>query len=370
MSEESDKEGREHEASEKKVADALEKGDTPRSRDVSLLGSLLGIQIALVVLDRVAAREIGSRLSILFDQSSDIRLRNGGDVEALLQAVVGAIGNALYLAALALIGISVAIGAGPQRPRIVWRRIQVDWSRLSLGAGAKRIFAFEGIREFAKSLGKIAVAVAAVGWSMRFVFVQASVHMQDEPLGAAIGALQLIERLSQSICLVVLIFAIADIVLSHIAWKKRLRMTRQEVVDERKQAEGDPLLKMRMRSLALDRARRRMLSDVGSATMVVANPTHFAVALRYLPGEDAAPVVVAKGQELLALKIREQAVARQIPVVEQPALARGLFRSVELGQIIPPEFYRAVAEIINFLSARDSVQPLSDDARQTQARAR
>ena len=123
-------------------------------------------------------------------------------------------------------------------------------------------------------------------------------------------------------------------------------MSRQEVKDEHKLSEGDPLMKARMRSIGRDRARRRMFADVPSATLIVANPTHFSVALRYEQARDAAPVVVAKGQDLIALKIREIGEANNLPVFEQVELARGLYKSVQIGQTIPPAFYQAVSELI------------------------
>ncbi len=118
--------------------------------------------------------------------------------------------------------------------------------------------------------------------------------------------------------------------------------------------EGDPLVKARMRSLARDRARNRMMAGIPKATLVIANPTHFAVALRYERDEDAAPMVVAKGQDLIALKIRQIAEENQIPVVENKELARALFPAVEVDRMIPPQFYRAVAEVIYYVYSRSN----------------
>ncbi|MEQ9248234.1 MAG: EscU/YscU/HrcU family type III secretion system export apparatus switch protein, partial [Nitratireductor sp.] len=129
-------------------------------------------------------------------------------------------------------------------------------------------------------------------------------------------------------------------------WRVDLRMTRQEVKDEHKQTEGDPIVKARLRSLARDRARQRMMSAVPQATLVIANPTHFAIALRYRRDEDAAPVVVAKGQDLIALRIREIATEHNIPVFEEPVLARSMYKQVSVDNLIPSQFYKAVAELI------------------------
>ena len=129
-------------------------------------------------------------------------------------------------------------------------------------------------------------------------------------------------------------------------------MTRQEVKDEHKQSDGDPIVKGRLRSLARDRARKRMIARVPQATLVIANPTHYAIALRYVRTESHAPVVVAKGLDLIALKIRAEAEKHGIPVVEDKVLARSLYDKVEVDQLIPPEFYRAVANVILYIMSR------------------
>src|SRR5262249_15260262 len=135
-------------------------------------------------------------------------------------------------------------------------------------------------------------------------------------------------------------------------WRRELRMTRQELKDEHKQADGDPIVKARLRSLARDRARKRMIARVPQATVIIANPTHYAIALRYVRTENHAPLVVAKGQDLIALKIREIAEKHGIPVVEDKLLARSLYDKVQIDQLIPPEFYRAVANVILYLMSR------------------
>src|SRR5690606_32972358 len=131
-----------------------------------------------------------------------------------------------------------------------------------------------------------------------------------------------------------------------------LRMTRQEVKDEHKQTVGDPLVRQRIRSLQRDRARQRMMAAVPTATLIIANPTHFAIALRYERSRDAAPVVVAKGMDLVALRIREIAEANGIPVFEDVALARSMYKQVSVDNLIPPQFYQAVAELVRVVYAR------------------
>ena len=157
-----------------------------------------------------------------------------------------------------------------------------------------------------------------------------------------------------TVAVATVVLVAADIVWSRVSWQRELRMTRQEVKDEMKQADGDPIVKARLRSLARDRLRKRMIAAVPRATLVVANPTHFAVALRYVREEGGAPLVVAKGQDLIALRIREVAAEHGIPVIEDKALARSLYKTVEVDKMIPPEFYKAVAEIVLYVQGRQA----------------
>jgi flagellar biosynthetic protein FlhB len=164
--------------------------------------------------------------------------------------------------------------------------------------------------------------------------------------------LTMLLRVVAAVAAAMALIVAGDLVWTRITWRKDLRMTKQEIKDETKQAEGDPMVKARLRSIALDRARKRMMAQVPRATLVIANPTHYAIAIRYVREEGGAPIVVAKGQDLIALKIREIAAEAGIPVLEQKLLARSMYDLVEVDQAIPPEFYRAVAELIHFLSRK------------------
>jgi len=159
-------------------------------------------------------------------------------------------------------------------------------------------------------------------------------------------------RLFASVVAAIAVMVVLDLLWSRFHWRRELRMTKQEVKDEHKQSDGDPIVKSRMRSLARDRARKRMISRVPQATVVIANPTHYAIALRYVRSENHAPIVVAKGLDLIALKIRSIAEKHEIPVVEDKLLARSLYDKVDVDQLIPPEFYRAVANVILYIMSR------------------
>jgi flagellar biosynthetic protein FlhB len=162
----------------------------------------------------------------------------------------------------------------------------------------------------------------------------------------------IIIRIIAWVTLLVLVLVVVDLIWSRIHWRKELRMSKQEIKEEMKTAEGNPQVKARMRAIGRARSRKRMMAAVPQATLVITNPTHYAVALRYVQSEGGAPKVLAKGVDLVALKIREIAKAHSIPVVEDKPLARSLHENVEVDQLIPPQFYKAVAEIIHYLHVR------------------
>jgi flagellar biosynthesis protein FlhB len=164
--------------------------------------------------------------------------------------------------------------------------------------------------------------------------------------------LEITIKLVSAVAITALVLAVVDIVWSRMAWHRDLRMTHQEVKEEYKQAEGNPLVKMRAKSLARQRSSRRMMAAVPRATMIIANPTHYAVALRYVHSEGGAPIVLAKGRDSLALKIRAIAEELQISVIENKPLAKAMYEKVEVNATIPQEFFKAIAEMIHFLQMR------------------
>ena len=220
-------------------------------------------------------------------------------------------------------------------------------SRLSLIKGLGRMFGKPGLVEFGKSMIKVlvvSIVVVLVLWNDYFESLDA---MFSEPTTLFTMLAGDINQVMIIILFATAVLGVVDFAWTRHHWYSELRMTKQEVKEELKQAQGDPIIKARLRSIQRDRARRRMISAVPRATLVIANPTHFAVALRYVREEGDAPVVVAKGQDLVALKIREIAKENNIPVFEDPPLARSMFAQVSVDSVIPPVFYKAVAELIH-----------------------
>jgi flagellar biosynthetic protein FlhB len=221
--------------------------------------------------------------------------------------------------------------------------------KISPMAGFKRLFSMKSMVEFIKGLLKLAV----VGTVLTLVVMPEISHITDLPTYSIPDLLRYTTGLSGKVLIaalaVVAVIAGLDMFYQRFAHMQSMRMTKQEIRDEMKQTDGDPMIKSRLRQIRMERARRRMMAEVPKATVVVTNPTHFAVALRYVQGESEAPIVVAKGADLVAARIRELAQENEVPIVENPPLARALYATVDLDQPIPNEHYRAVAEIIGYV---------------------
>lgn len=347
MAEGEDKDSKTEDPTEKKIRDAVNKGNVPFSREVPIFASILGMLVYLVFFLPSGASRFSVTLRDLFDQSNAWRLDNGGDAVALFQSLFIEAGVVIVPAFALLMGFGLAASVLQNLPSPVLDRVQPKLERISIAKGFGRIYGAKGMVEFAKSLSKILVVSTIVALVMRAEFFRSLDFMFMDPFMVTPD----MARLASKVIVVVLIctatLAIIDLLWTRYSWHNDLKMSKQDVKDEMKQSDGDPIIKARQRSLARDRARQRMIAEVPRATMVIANPTHFAVALRYVAEEGGAPLVIAKGQDLIALKIREVAENHGIPVFEDPPLARSMFAQVSVDSFIPAVFYKAVAELIH-----------------------
>ncbi|MFZ2100359.1 MAG: flagellar type III secretion system protein FlhB, partial [Oricola sp.] len=325
---------------------------TPFSKETPILFSLLAIvfMVAFVMPGRMT--DMGQQLATMLDQSFEYRLSQGGDVYWLIQRVIMIAGAVTVPLFLALILAGIAGSAVQNTPQFVAQRIKPQMSRISLIKGWERIFSVKGFAQFLTAVAKLVFASVLVGVILHDLIEQMMQGMNMEISAFLVVMRDMLLKLFAAIISAMAIIATADWFWTRFQWRTDLKMTRQEVKDEVKQSQGDPIVRARLRSIAIDRARRRMMSAVPSASLVIANPTHLSIALRYEPGRDAAPVVVAKGQDLIALRIREIAQENGIPVFQNIELARAMYKNVALDQIIPPEFFKAVAELISIIRRR------------------
>ena len=354
MSDQADTDDKTEEPTEKKLRDAVERGDVPHSREAPLFAGLLAALAVCSLLLRSGATTVADSLAHVLDDPGRWVLHNGADALALF-GIVGRAAAVFLLPIFVIFIISgLAISFAQSMPSVVLDRIAPKLSKLSPTAGAKRLFGRTGLIEFGKSVFKLVAIGLVAALILRSEQEAMADAMFTDPAGIPDRMLGSLIRLLSGVGTAFVVLAAADFVWSKVSWKNRMRMSRREIKDELKQAEGDPIVKSKRRSIALDRSRNRMMADVPRATVVIANPTHYAIALRYVRTEGGAPVVLAKGKDLIALKIREIAEASDIVVVENKPLARSMYDHVEVSQVIPPEFYKAVAEIIHYVQTRDA----------------
>ena len=357
MAEEADRESKTEEASQRRIEDAKAKGNTPFSREAANAAVLLAIGLTLPIAVAAAAAKIAPSLTFYLDMAPAIRLETGGDAIALIAGAGLLIAASLWPLLLAVALAGILASAAQNVPRIVLHRIKPELSRLSPSKGLERIYGAAGRVEIVKSALKLVAICGLLYAALRHLPLQLPAVALVAHDGIVPIVAQETARLFLLAGLLMIALAAADVLWSRQKWRMDLRMSRQELKDEQRQNEGDPMVKARQRAIARNRARKRMMAAVPRATLVVANPTHYAIALRYVAGETVAPVVLAKGIDHLALRIREIAERNDIPVIEDKALARSLYAAVKTDRPIPPEFYRAVAEIMLHLMMRDAADP-------------
>ncbi len=332
----------------KRLSDAREKGQVPRSQEVSHWFMMLALALVVGIFSPSLMSDIGALLRPFLEQPHMIVLDNNGMRDLLTATALGI----LKVAAIPLAIILVAgLAAGTIQNGIIvtTEQIQPKLSNIGFKRGFKKMFSSRSLADFLKGILKLAVVATVVGlivWPDRNeVLVIPTMEVQS--------MLELVRTEAAKVIVGVLavmtIIALADVMYQRFMHHKELRMTKQQIKDEHKQSEGDPLIKSRLRQIRVERARKRMMAAVPEADVVITNPTHYAVALKYDQRTMEAPRVVAKGVDNMALRIRAVAEENDVAVVENPPVARALHASVEIDQEIPPEHYKAVAEIIGYV---------------------
>ena len=333
---------------QKRRDDARRKGQVPRSREVVSVLVLAGGVLALSVSGNRMWLGLQTVARQCFDAGGRISLTSE-TVGALALNWVLATGAILMPVLLASSIGALAGGFGQVGLIVSGESVRPQLSRISPIAGFQRLFSLNAVMELVRGIAKIIVLGVLVWVTLRHQIdaVLALGTSGVEELLPALGALSF--QLMRNVLVILALLAIADF--AYQRWKHThdLRMTHQEVKEEYRQTEGDPLLRSRIRSLQREMATKRMMADVPTADVVITNPTHYAVALRYRRGKDAAPRVVAKGADHLAQRIKAVAREHGVMLREDKLLARALYRAVEVGRMVPEELYRAVAEVLAYV---------------------
>lgn len=351
MAEAPDQHQRTEEPTPKRLEDALKKGDAPRSQEIIAVSMIAAAGLGLWLLAGPAAKSLTATGSAFLDHPDQFVV-DGGAMQRLFAALALKLGAALSGFALLFAAAALAANLGQARPVLTAEKLKPKLNRLSPIEGAKRVFGPVALVNFAKGVGKILIVGAVLAFALwpdrtRLVGLASS----DAATVLRVAAAEVGKLIAVAAAAMTVIAAL-DYGWARREWKKRLRMTKEEVRRELRESEGDPQIKGRQRQQREARARRRMMTAVKDATVLIMNPTHFAVALKYDSTANAAPLCVAKGLDELALRLRAAAEDAGVPVVENPPLARALFAAVEIEAEIPAEHYEAVARVIGFVMGK------------------
>jgi flagellar biosynthesis protein FlhB len=337
---------RSEDPTQKRLDDALERGDVAKSQEVNTWFMIAG---ATLVLSSFSSSfgELQTPLRNIIANSWMIRV-DGPNLLMLMQNLEYVLFAALGLPILML--IIAAIAGNMLQHRLVWsaESLTPKFSKISPMEGAKRVFGKQALANFAKGLFKLTAlgaVMTAILWPERH---RLESMLRFDPAAILGAVVSLTLHLMGAVVAMLAVVAIADYFFQYRQWYERQKMSLREMKEEFKQSEGDPHIKGRIRQLRQQRMKKRMMTAVPKASVIITNPTHYSVALSYERGMPA-PICVAKGTDLIALKIREVAGEHNIPIVENVPLARALYANVEIDEEIPVEHYHAVAEIIGYV---------------------
>ncbi|MEX2035449.1 MAG: flagellar biosynthesis protein FlhB [Xanthobacteraceae bacterium] len=338
---------RSEDPTQKRLDEALKRGDVVKSQEVNTWFVLAGGTLVLAAFSGSMGGGLTATFRGLLANSYQIPVDGRG-----LMAIVGRIEREVLAAvAIPIVFLMLAAIAGSMiQHRLVWSAepLKPKLSKLSPAAGLKRMFSVQALANFAKGLIKlvlIGAVMTAMLWPQRS---RLEAVVQTDILATLMLTRSLALQVLGVVIAILFFIAAADYLFQYRQWYERQKMSVREMKDEFKQTEGDPMIKGKIRQLRQSRMRKRMIAAVPKASVVITNPTHYAIALQYESGMNA-PLCLAKGVDAVALKIREVAGQHAIPVVENPPLARALHATVEVDQEIPPEHYKAVAEIIGYV---------------------
>lgn len=346
---EEDQSQKTEEPTQKRLEDAFKKGQVVTSREVMNLFMLTAFLLLLWWVAPFLSERMLRIMAAFITRPHDIPVHG---FEAWRTTFVHTVADVFqYLMIPLVIGIVAAFAGSlvQNRPHMSWEPVKPKLEKISLIKGLKRLFSLRSIVEFVKGIFKITL-VGAIAVMVVWGDIERLGELMTYDFAALLGYMSTLSvRIVAAVCAVMLLIAFMDYAYQRYEYMKQMRMTQQEVKDEYKQLEGDPHVKQKIKQIRAERARQRMMAAVPTADVVVTNPTHYAIALKYESGDMEAPTVVAKGQDKVAQRIREVATEHKVPIVSNPPLARALHATVEINQPIPFKYYHAVAEIITYV---------------------
>ena len=331
----------------KKLEESRKKGQVALSREVNNWIMLLAATIIVALLIPTVFSKLFVNLRTYLERAAELPAVPGGFTVLLADNLWNVMGIImlpfLVLMLAAFIGPFAQVG-----PLFAPESIKPDISKISFKKGFERLFSARSLVEFAKGVLKLG-AIGAVGTILVIPYFSGIEHTISLPMPELLGEIKsLVLRMMAGILIVLLIIAVIDLLFQRYEHYKKMRMTKQEVKDEYRQTEGDPHVKGKLKQLRAERARQRMMQAVPEADVIITNPTHYSIALKYDAASGGAPVVIAKGVDNVAMRIREVAKEHNIILYPDPPLARTLYATVDLDEPIPTELYKAVAEVISF----------------------
>jgi len=347
VADERDDTERSEDPTQKRLDEALERGDVAKSQEVNTWFVLAGATLILLSFSGSMSAGVTKVLASLIGGAHNIAVDGQGLLQTMQRIALETIAAvALPFALLVL----AAIAGNMVQHRLVWsaEQLKPKLSKISPAAGFKRLFSKVAVANFVKGLvklGLIGAVMAGLLWPKRGE-LDGLVSMDPAVILALTKTLSL--EMLGTVVAILFVVALADYLFQYRQWYERQKMSVRELKEEFKQTEGDPAIKAKIRQLRQTRMKKRMMAAVPKASVIITNPTHYAIALQYERGMNA-PVCLAKGIDNIALKIREVAAEHRIPVVENPPLARALHATVEIDEEVPPEHYKAVAEVIGYV---------------------
>ncbi len=334
--------------SQKKLSDAREKGQVVMSRELNTWVILATAALITAMMLGDYTSGLADRLKV-FIASPHVFVMDGGGLHDLLRDTMVTLGLYILTPVFALLIAGVIAPLAQAGPMAVWSQLEPKWNKLNPWAGLKKLFSLQSFVELIKGILKLSI-VGGVTVMVLMPYVYHGEALIGQDIGTILGILRK-EIIQLFVVTLSIMFGLAvfDYAYQRHQFMKSLKMSKQEIKDEYKQAEGDPHVKGKIKQMRAQKARQRMMARVPEASVIITNPTHFAIALQYDRDKMDAPIITAKGQENVALRIRDMGREHDVPIVENPPLARGLYANLDIDDPISEEYYKAVAEVISYV---------------------